>query len=94
MRFLEFQFHRAHRSHKHFHSIAILLLALFSANGSETSYLHVVQSPHAGCSTSSPSSGSYTVTVCFTSPRSGDTVTGNATVTATASTTGPGVLLR
>ncbi len=35
----------------------------------------------SGCATSTPSSGSYTVTLCFTSPTAGSTVSGAVTVT-------------
>ncbi len=37
-----------------------------------------------GCASSTPSSGAYTVTLCFTTP-TGGSLTGNVTVTATAS---------
>jgi hypothetical protein len=45
------------------------------------------------CASSTPSSGAYTVTLCFTTPSSGSTVSGPVTVTATVSVTGsnPGV---
>ena len=45
------------------------------------------------CASSTPSSGAYTVTLCFTTPSSGSTVSGPVTVTATISVTGanPGV---
>ncbi len=45
-----------------------------------------------GCAKSKPSSGAYTVTLCFTTP-TGGSLTGNITVTATASVSGknPGV---
>lgn len=42
----------------------------------------------AGCSSSSPASGAYTVKVCFSSPTDGSTLTGNATVTTTVKVTG------
>jgi hypothetical protein len=41
-----------------------------------------------GCASSTPSSGNYTVTICITSPSDGSNLTGNATVTATASVVG------
>ncbi len=46
-----------------------------------------------GCSTSSPVSALYSVTVCITNPADGAVLTGNASVTATISVTGtnPGV---
>ena len=40
------------------------------------------------CASSTPSSGAYTVTLCFTTPSSGSTVSGPVTVTATVSVTG------
>jgi hypothetical protein len=45
-----------------------------------------------GCASSNPSGGAYTVTLCFTTP-TGGSLTGNVTVTATASVSGtnPGV---
>ncbi len=51
------------------------------------------QAAPVGCMDSSPSGGSYTVTICITSPADGSSLTGNATVTATASVVGtnPGV---
>ncbi len=42
----------------------------------------------ANCATSGPTGGAYTVTVCFTAPAGGATLTGNKTVTATVSVTG------
>jgi hypothetical protein len=50
-------------------------------------------SPLTGCATSSPSSGAYTATVCFTAPANGASLSGNVAVTATVSVTGtnPGV---
>ena len=45
------------------------------------------------CHSSSPSSGAYTVSLCFTTPAASATLTGNTTVTATVTVTGtnPGV---
>jgi chitodextrinase len=45
------------------------------------------------CASSTPSSGAYTVTLCFTEPTSGSVVSGNVNVTASISVTGtnPGV---
>ena len=40
-----------------------------------------------GCASSSPVSGAYTVTVCFSSPASGSILSGDTTVTATISVT-------
>ena len=47
----------------------------------------------AGCTTSSPVSAAYTVKLCFTSPESGSSLSGNASVTASIEVTGknPGV---
>jgi hypothetical protein len=42
----------------------------------------------ASCASSSPTSGMYTVTICFSSPASGSVLTGDTTVTATISVTG------
>ncbi len=42
----------------------------------------------AGCVLSSPPSGDYTTSVCFSNPNSGGTLIGNATVTATINVTG------
>jgi chitodextrinase len=41
-----------------------------------------------GCSSSSPASGTYTVTICFSNPASGGILSGDTTVTATISVTG------
>ena len=62
-----------------------------SSNSNSNSFNTVV-SAATGCVSSSPSSGAYTVTLCFTTP-TGGSLTGNITVTATASVTGtnPGV---
>ncbi len=47
----------------------------------------------SGCASSTPSSGAYTVTLCFGTPADGGTLVGNATVTPTITVTGtnPGV---
>jgi hypothetical protein len=47
----------------------------------------------APCATSGPSGGSYTVTVCLTSPAGGATLSGRSTIKATASVSGqaPGI---
>ena len=52
-----------------------------------------VRAATVGCAASSPASGKYIVNVCITSPANGASLTGNATVTATASVTGtnPGI---
>ena len=53
-----------------------------------------VRAASGGCASSSPASAEYTVNICITSPADGDSLTGNATVTATAtitSGTNPGV---
>ena len=52
-----------------------------------------VRAQGGGCSTSSPPSGAYTVTVCITAPAGGAVLTGDASVTATVNVTGtnPGV---
>jgi hypothetical protein len=51
------------------------------------------QAATVGCTSSSPASSAYTVTVCLTSPSDGSSLAGDAIVTATASVTGtnPGV---
>ena len=45
------------------------------------------------CHNSSPSSGAYTVSLCFSTPAASATLTGNTTVTVTATVTGtnPGI---
>ncbi len=45
------------------------------------------------CATSAPSSGAYTITVCFTAPSSGSVVSGPVTVSASVSVSGtnPGI---
>ncbi len=52
-----------------------------------------VQAAPVGCASSTPISGGYTVTICITSPANNGNLTGNGTVTATASVVGtnPGV---
>jgi chitodextrinase len=49
--------------------------------------------PSNTCSTSTPSSGAYTVTICFTAPGDGSVVSGDTTVSATVSVSGtnPGI---
>jgi hypothetical protein len=42
----------------------------------------------SGCAPSSPASAAYSVTICFTSPANGNTLTGDATVTSTINITG------
>ncbi len=68
--------------------VALVLSASASVGLSDTG---AASSP--GCATSGPSGGSYTVTVCFTSPADGDTLTGSETVSASVTTSGtsPGV---
>jgi hypothetical protein len=79
------------------YSVVLLLVALLFVGGWETVRLGLipggipVTGATSGCATSSPSSGAYKVTLCFTSPASGASLTANATVTATASTTGSAV---
>jgi hypothetical protein len=46
------------------------------------------QAATPGCTSSVPPAGNYTVTVCITSPANGSVLTGNSTVTATASVVG------
>jgi chitodextrinase len=69
--------------------LAILCMPVAQSN----QYVQEVQAQTAGCTSSSPSSGAYTVTVCITSPTAGSTVSGNVATTATATVTGtnPGV---
>jgi hypothetical protein len=53
----------------------------------------VVAAAASGCASSSPATGEYTVTVCFTTPASGATLSGvaNSTAVVTVSGTNPGV---
>ncbi len=60
---------------------AATLLALFA--------FPLIGSAASGCSTSSPPSNAYTVTVCITSPADGATVAGPTVVTTTVSISGP-----
>ena len=64
----------------------LILLSLVSSShaGARPSVLTLA----AGCTTSSPPSGVYSVTVCMSSPSSGATLSGNATVTASVTVTG------
>lgn len=71
-----------------FASIITLLLVLLSAFASRADSLGADTAGASGCATSSPTSGSYSVTICITSPSSGATLTGNATVTATVTVSG------
>src|SRR5947207_10867977 len=74
--------------------ILICLLAVFLSAGSAlTTGGMDVHSAGMACQTSSPVSAAYTITVCFTEPLDGATISGLQTVTATATSTGasPGV---
>ncbi len=73
-------------------SIIILVLIGLSSYPADKAGIITV-SASSGCASSVSSNGSYTVTLCFTSPNNGDTLTGDVTVTATASVTtgGPGI---
>lgn len=74
-----------------------LLVAIFSllffASRSEALQLPSLQSTTSTCATSSPSSGAYSVTICFSAPAASSTLTGASTVTAAISVSGtsPGV---
>jgi hypothetical protein len=70
--------------------IVFFLFGWFFLNGTQGSVL--VSNAASTCSTSGPTSGAYTVTLCFTSP-TGSTVSGNVSVTAAANVTGtnPGI---
>ncbi len=67
--------------------IATSVLALFALPLIGSAALNA--SAASGCSTSSPSSSAYTVTVCITSPLDDATVSGATAVTTTVSVTGP-----
>jgi len=72
-------------------SFLIIILAVSRSNYNAPS---AVRAATVGCASSSPSSGKYTVNICITSPANAASLTGNATVTATAtitSGTNPGV---
>ena len=72
-------------------SFLIIVLAVSLSNYNAPS---AVRAATVGCASSSPSSGKYTVNICITSPANAASLTGNATVTATAtitSGTNPGV---
>ncbi len=68
----------------------LILVGLGSFSGVNTGIM--IANAATGCAKSKPSSGAYTVTLCFTSP-TGGSLKGNVTVTATASVTGknPGI---
>ena len=70
--------------------LVLIVIGLFSYPDLSTSL--TIANAATGCASSSPSGGAYTVTLCFTTP-TGGSLTGNVTVTATASVTGnnPGV---
>ncbi len=72
-------------------SILILIVLGMSSNP-DLGVSNIVVNAATGCTSSTPSSGAYTVTLCFTTP-TGGSLTGNTTVTATASVSGtnPGV---
>ncbi len=86
------------QSSKHFPlaqnvKLLVILLVLGLVIGISTSAQIPVASAATGCSTSGPTSGAYTVTVCITAPADGSTLTGATTVTTSVSVTGtnPGV---
>jgi Big-like domain-containing protein/calcineurin-like phosphoesterase family protein len=93
MRFVQGPLHckRLHKQSLYFSSTAALLVLFALRPGMAPLLLPDLIA--AGCATSSPSSGAYSVTICVGSPSSGATLAGNATVTATVSTSGsaPGV---
>ncbi len=64
-----------------------------SPEGSLTNSPDLAQPLANPCASSTPSSGAYTVTLCFTAPSSGSTVSGPVTVTVSVSVSGsnPGV---
>ena len=70
--------------------LILIVVGLFSYSDPSTSV--TIVKADTGCASSTPSGGAYTVTLCFTTP-TGGSLTGNVTVTATASVTGnnPGV---
>jgi hypothetical protein len=65
--------------------ITVFLVGLFTIFGSGDN--SQVVNAASNCSTSGPTSGAYTITVCLTSP-TGSTLAGNVPVTATISETG------
>ena len=74
-------------------SIILMLVALLVGYGASASLPSFLVNATATCNTSGPSSAAYSVTLCFSAPSSGSTLTGIATVTATVSVSGtsPGV---
>ncbi len=75
------------------HSAIPIIIALFFGYSASASRPSLLENATSTCNTSSPSSGAYSVTLCFSAPASGATLTGNVTVTATVSVSGtsPGV---
>jgi hypothetical protein len=68
-------------------------ISLVSAPFNQMGIAHPKPAAATNCTSSSPASAAYTVTICFSNPAGGSTLTGNVTVTATTSVTGtsPGV---
>ncbi len=90
MRYLNASIHGIHLRQEllHIASIMALLIVLLSTSASRADPILADTTATSGCATSSPTSGSYSVTICITSPSSGATLTGNATVSATVSVSG------
>jgi hypothetical protein len=63
-------------------SILVILFAPFTQGAQP------VQAQGTGCSTSSPISSAYTITLCFTSPLVGSSLSGEVPVTVTVNSTG------
>lgn len=64
------------------------LILIVSLSYSLVNPFKSAQAATTGCSSSVPPSGNYTVTICITAPANGSSLSGNATVSATASVVG------
>ena len=76
--------------YRFFFNISMVLTIIF---GPLTPMPQPVLAQGTGCASSSPSSGTYTVTLCFSDPLDGSTLVGDTAVTATINVSGtsPGV---
>jgi hypothetical protein len=80
------------RSRAQRRSVSILAVTLIITLGIAAASTTVVVAA-SGCATSTPPSGAYSVTLCFTTPSDGGNLSGNVTVTPSTSVTGanPGI---
>src|SRR5258706_3110889 len=76
----------------HFLSILAMIVLLIFVPSAQAKHQPITQSQSnsqaISCTSSSPPSGTYTVTICFSSPSSGSTLSNDSTITATVSVTG------